>query len=101
MHINLLISLRLRCSIRPRLNFSRLDRSPQRLAMMFTASRLKKEVDVLKIIRVVMGALLAIGLSSVASAQSFNNRELFFGGGLSPNKLEGAKTGTGDQAFGG
>ncbi len=60
----------------------------------------KKEVDV-KIIRVVIGAFLAIGLSSVASAQSFDTRNLFFGGGVSQNKLEGSKTGTGYQAFGG
>ncbi len=60
----------------------------------------KKEVDV-KIIRVVIGAFLAMGLSSVASAQSFDTRNLFFGGGVSQNKLEGSKTGTGYQFFGG
>ena len=60
----------------------------------------KKEVDV-KIIRVVIGAFLAIGLSSVASAQSFDTKNLFFGGGVSQNKLEGSKTGTGYQFFGG
>ena len=48
----------------------------------------KKEVDV-KIIRVVIGAFLAIGLSSVASAQSFDTKNLFFGGGLSQNKISG------------
>ena len=59
----------------------------------------------LKIIRVVIGAFLAIGLSSVASAQSFDTRNLFFGGGLSQNKIDvsGAtsKNGTGYQFFGG
>src|SRR5438128_3275176 len=62
----------------------------------------KKEVDVLKIIRVVFGAFLAIGLSSVASAQSFDTRNLFFGGGLSQNKISGGSgSGMGFQAFGG
>jgi len=56
---------------------------------------------VLKIIRVVIGALLAMGLSSVASAQSFDTRNLFFGGGLSQNKISGSKNGTGYQFFGG
>ncbi|TMG74637.1 MAG: porin family protein [Betaproteobacteria bacterium] len=58
-------------------------------------------MDVLKIIRIVIGAFLAIGLSSVASAQRFDTKNLFFGGGLSQNKLEGSKSGTGYQFFGG
>src|SRR5712691_8100269 len=46
-----------------------------------------------------------MGLSSVASAQSFDTRNLFFGGGLSQNKIDvsgvKSKTGTGYQFFGG
>jgi len=61
----------------------------------------KKEVDV-KIIRVVIGAFLAIGLSSVASAQSFDTKNLFFGGGLSQNKISGGSgSGMGYQFLGG
>jgi len=57
---------------------------------------------VLKIIRIMIGAFLAIGLSSVASAQSFDTRNLFFGGGLSQNKISGGSgSGMGFQAFGG
>ena len=56
----------------------------------------------LKIIRIMIGAFLAIGLSSVASAQSFDTRNLFFGGGLSQNKISGGSgSGMGFQAFGG
>src|SRR5207245_439958 len=94
-----LISLRLRCSIHPRSRGSAAN--DERCSQ----PRGKKEVNVLKIIRVVIGAFLAIGLSSVASAQSFDTRNLFFGGGLSQNKIDvsGAtsKNGTGYQFFGG
>ncbi len=56
----------------------------------------------LKIIRVMFGAFLAIGLSSVASAQSFDTKNLFFGGGLSQNKISGGSgSGMGYQFFGG
>jgi hypothetical protein len=53
---------------------------------------------VLKIIRVMIGALLAVGLSS---AQSFDTRNLFFGGGISQNKVSGSDSATGFQFFGG
>jgi len=54
-----------------------------------------------KIIRVLVVALVAMGFSSVASAQSFNTRNLFFGGGLSQNSVSGFDSGMGFQFFGG
>jgi hypothetical protein len=48
-----------------------------------------------------IGAFLAMGLSSVASAQSFDTRNLFFGGGLSQNKVSGLDSAIGFQFFGG
>jgi len=55
----------------------------------------------LKIIRVMVVALLAMGLSSVASAQTFDTKNLFFGAGLSQNKISGSDSGMGFQFFGG
>jgi len=55
----------------------------------------------LKVSRFVAVALVAAGLSSVAAAQGFDNRRLFFGGGVSQNKVSGLDNGTGFQVFGG
>ncbi len=55
----------------------------------------------LRISRFIAVALIAAGLSSVAAAQQFDQRRLFFGGGLSQNKISGADNGTGFQIFGG
>ena len=52
----------------------------------------------LKIIRVIV---VAMGFSSVASAQTFDTKNLFFGGGLSQNKISGSDSGMGFQFFGG
>jgi len=46
-------------------------------------------------------ALVAAGLSSVAAAQGFDNRRLFFGGGLSQNSISNFDNATGFQVFGG
>jgi len=55
----------------------------------------------LKVSRVIAVALVAAGLSSVASAQKFDNRRLFFGGGLSQNSISNFDNATGFQIFGG
>src|SRR5438477_8325488 len=55
----------------------------------------------LKVSRVIAVALVAAGLSSVASAQKFDNRRLFFGGGLSQNSISNFDNATGFQVFGG
>jgi len=55
----------------------------------------------LKVARVIAVALVAAGLSSVASAQKFDNRRLFFGGGLSQNSISNFDNATGFQIFGG
>ncbi len=55
----------------------------------------------LKVSRVIAVALVAAGLSSVASAQKFDNRRLFFGGGLSQNSVSNFDNATGLQIFGG
>src|SRR6266853_622985 len=49
----------------------------------------------LKVARVIAVALVAAGLSSVASAQKFDNRRLFFGGGLSQNSISNFDMDTG------
>lgn len=55
----------------------------------------------LKISRVIAVALVAAGLSSVASAQKFDNRRLFFGGGFAQNSVSNFDNATGFQIFGG
>lgn len=55
----------------------------------------------MKMSRVLAVAILAIGFSSVAAAQGFDQRRLFFGGGLSSNSISGADNATGFQLFGG
>ena len=55
----------------------------------------------LKVSRFIAVALVAAGLSSVAAAQQFDQRRLFFGGGLSQNKISGADSANGFQIFGG
>jgi len=55
----------------------------------------------LKALRVISLAFIALVFSSVATAQDFDQRRLFFGGGLSQNKVSNLKTGTGFQFFGG
>ncbi len=53
-----------------------------------------------KFMRAVIVAALAMGMSSVASAQGMNQKNLFFGAGLGSNSVSGA-SGTGFQFFGG
>src|SRR2546427_5558490 len=55
----------------------------------------------LKVSRFIAVALVATGLSSVAAAQGFDNRRLFFGGGLSQNSISNFDNATGFQIFGG
>ena len=55
----------------------------------------------LKVSRLIAVALIAVGLCSVAAAQGFDNRRLFFGGGLGSNSISGADNATGFQIFGG
>src|SRR5438552_16221174 len=55
----------------------------------------------LKVSRFIAVALVATGLSSVAAAQGFDNRRLFFGGGLSQNSVSNLDNATGFQIFGG
>src|SRR2546428_10610939 len=55
----------------------------------------------LKVSRFIAVALVATGLSSVAAAQGFDNRRLFFGGGLSQNSVSNFDNATGFQIFGG
>lgn len=52
--------------------------------------------------RMMAVALVAIGFSSVAAAQGFDQRRLFFGAGLSSNSVSGSDNNpTGFQFFGG
>jgi len=55
----------------------------------------------LKVSRFMAVALVAAGLSSVAAAQGFDNRRLFFGCGLSQNSISNFDNATGLQIFGG
>ena len=55
----------------------------------------------LKVSRFMAVALVATGLSSVAAAQGFDNRRLFFGGGLAQNSISNFDNATGFQIFGG
>ena len=55
----------------------------------------------LKISRMVVVVLLATSFASVAEAQGFDQRRLFFGAGLSSNSISGADNATGFQFFGG
>jgi len=53
----------------------------------------------MKMSRVLVLAVLAIGFSSVASAQGFDQRRLFFGGGLGANSVSGGAHALGAQFF--
>src|SRR2546430_2850623 len=55
----------------------------------------------LKVSRFIAVALVAAGFSSVASAQKFDTRRLFFGGGLAQNSISNFDNATGFQIFGG
>ena len=56
----------------------------------------------LKMSRMMAVAVIAIGFSSVAVAQGFDQRRLFFGAGLSSNSISGFdNNATGFQLFGG
>jgi outer membrane protein with beta-barrel domain len=56
----------------------------------------------LKMSRMMAVAVIAIGFSSVAAAQGFDQRRLFFGAGLSSNSVSGFdNNATGFQFFGG
>jgi len=54
-----------------------------------------------KVSRIMAFAVIAMGLSSLAAAQGFDARRLFFGAGLSQNKVSGLDNSTGFQVFGG
>jgi hypothetical protein len=54
-----------------------------------------------KPLRVMTLAFVAMLFSSAAAGQGFDLRRLFFGGGVSQNKISGADDGTGLQVFGG
>ena len=54
-----------------------------------------------KPIRVMVLALVAMLFSSAAAGQGFDLRRLFFGAGVSQNKVSGLDNGTGFQVFGG
>ena len=54
-----------------------------------------------RVSRFIAVALVATGLSSVAAAQGFDNRRLFFGGGLAQNSISNFDNATGFQIFGG
>src|SRR2546430_16458060 len=75
-------------------------RRPPR-STLFPYTTLFRSSDMLKVSRVIAVALVAAGLSSVASAQKFDNRRLFFGGGLSQNNISNFDNATGFQSFGG
>jgi Outer membrane protein beta-barrel domain len=55
----------------------------------------------LKMSRSIAVALIAVGLCSVAAAQGFDNRRLFFGGGLARSSISNFDDATGFQVFGG
>jgi opacity protein-like surface antigen len=55
----------------------------------------------MKMLRMIAVALVVIGFSDVAAAQGFDQKRLFFGGGLSSNSVSGADNATGFQLFGG
>lgn len=52
-------------------------------------------------LRLLVVALVAMGISAIASAQGFDNKKLFIGTGLSLNKVAGSDYGAGIQVFGG
>jgi len=54
-----------------------------------------------KPIRVMVLAFVAMLFSSAAAGQGFDLRRLFFGAGVSQNKVSRSDSGTGFQAFGG
>jgi hypothetical protein len=54
-----------------------------------------------KLLRVMALALIAMMFSSAAAGQGFDLRRLFFGAGVSQNKVSGSDNGTGFQVFGG
>lgn len=55
----------------------------------------------LKTIRIAVIGIVAMALSSTASAQGFETNKLFFGAGLSTNDVSGSDNATGWQVFGG
>lgn len=55
----------------------------------------------LKTVRVLLIALIGMGISSVAAAQGFDSNKLFFGGGISSNERSDSDSATGWQVFGG
>jgi len=63
--------------------------------------RQKKRNDMMKSLRVMALALAAIVFSSAATAQGFDLRRLFFGGGVSVNTVTDSDDGAGFQVFGG
>src|SRR5256885_6295922 len=65
------------------------------------AVTVERRSDMLKVSRFMAVALVAAGLSSVAAAQGFDNRRLYFGGGLSQNSISNFDNATGFQVFGG
>ena len=54
-----------------------------------------------KVLRVMALALIAMLFSSAAAGQGFDLRRLFFGAGVSQNKVSGLDNATGFQVFGG
>ena len=55
----------------------------------------------LKTIRVLLIALIGMGIPSVAAAQGFEPSKMFFGGGISSNEMSDSDSATGWQVFGG
>jgi hypothetical protein len=55
----------------------------------------------MKMFRMMAVMLVAIGFSSVAAAQGFDQRRLFFGAGVGLNSISGADDAVGLQIFGG
>jgi len=63
--------------------------------------REKRSNESMKSLRLMALGLAAMVFSSAATAQGFDLRRLFFGGGLSVNTVSGSDDGSGFQAFGG
>ena len=61
----------------------------------------ERKFEMVKIIRLVVAGLVAMGLSAVAAAQGLDTKKLFFGAGLSSNSVSGSDNGIGWQVFGG
>jgi len=62
---------------------------------------IERRLDMLKTIRVLLIALIGMGISSVAAAQGFEPSKMFFGGGISSNEMSDSDSATGWQVFGG